>query len=86
MKCARNSWRCTGLQAADVLKTVNAAYHGTVVAELNQSDRSVPIVVRVAGVDGYAAGACAIWCCAAAGRAGAAVVGGGRWTWCPRAA
>ncbi|MFI4868409.1 MAG: efflux RND transporter permease subunit [Steroidobacterales bacterium] len=41
-----------GLQAADVLRTVNAAFHGTVVAELNQSDRSVPIVVRVAGVDG----------------------------------
>jgi CzcA family heavy metal efflux pump len=41
-----------GLAAADVLKTINAAFHGTVVAELNQSDRSVPIVVRVAGVDG----------------------------------
>jgi CzcA family heavy metal efflux pump len=41
-----------GLTAADVLKTVNAAFHGTVAAELNQSDRSVPIVVRVAGVDG----------------------------------
>ncbi|HEY4972678.1 MAG TPA: efflux RND transporter permease subunit, partial [Steroidobacteraceae bacterium] len=39
-----------GLTAADVLKTVNAAVHGSVVAELNQSDRSVPIVVRVAGV------------------------------------
>ena len=41
-----------GLQAADVLKTVNAAFHGSEVSELNQSDRSVPIVVRVAGVDG----------------------------------
>ncbi len=41
-----------GLSAADVLKTVNAAFHGTTIAELNQSDRSVPIVVRVAGVDG----------------------------------
>jgi CzcA family heavy metal efflux pump len=41
-----------GLTAADVLKTINAAFHGSVVAELNQSDRSVPIVVRVAGVDG----------------------------------
>jgi CzcA family heavy metal efflux pump len=41
-----------GLSAADVLKTVNAAFHGTAIAELNQSDRSVPIVVRVAGVDG----------------------------------
>src|ERR1700722_13118422 len=41
-----------GLAAADVLKTINAAFHGSVVADLNQSDRSVPIVVRVAGVDG----------------------------------
>ncbi|HEY3730021.1 MAG TPA: efflux RND transporter permease subunit [Steroidobacteraceae bacterium] len=40
-----------GLQAADVLKTVNAAFHGSEVAQLNQADRSVPIVVRVAGVD-----------------------------------
>ena len=38
-----------GLQAADVLQTVNAAYHGTVAAELAQADRSVPVVVRVAG-------------------------------------
>jgi CzcA family heavy metal efflux pump len=37
-----------GLQAADVLQTVNAAYHGTVAAELNQADRSVPVVVRIA--------------------------------------
>jgi Cu/Ag efflux pump CusA len=41
-----------GLTAAEVLKTVNAAFHGSVVAELNQSDRSVPIVLRLAGVDG----------------------------------
>jgi CzcA family heavy metal efflux pump len=41
-----------GLTAADVLQTINAAFHGSVIAELNQSDRSVPIVVRVAGVDG----------------------------------
>jgi CzcA family heavy metal efflux pump len=41
-----------GLAATDVLKTINAAFHGSVVADLNQSDRSVPIVVRVAGVDG----------------------------------
>src|SRR6202041_2659928 len=40
-----------GLEAADVLKTVNAAFHGSVAAELNQSDRSVPIVVRLAGAD-----------------------------------
>ncbi len=38
-----------GLQAADVLGTLNAAYHGTEVAHLNQSDRSVPVVVRLAG-------------------------------------
>ncbi len=37
-----------GLQAADVLQTINAAYHGSVAAELNQADRSVPVVVRVA--------------------------------------
>ena len=38
-----------GLQAADVLETINAAYHGAVAAELNQADRSIPVVVRVAG-------------------------------------
>ncbi len=37
-----------GLQAADVLQTVNAAYHGSVAAELNQADRSIPVVVRIA--------------------------------------
>jgi CzcA family heavy metal efflux pump len=37
-----------GLQAADVLQTINAAYHGTEVAQLNQSDRSVPVTVRIA--------------------------------------
>jgi CzcA family heavy metal efflux pump len=37
-----------GLQAAEVLGTLNAAYHGTGVAYLNQSDRSVPVVVRLA--------------------------------------
>ncbi len=36
-----------GLQASDVLGTLNAAYHGSVVAQLNQSDRSVPVVVRL---------------------------------------
>ncbi|MFI4980968.1 MAG: efflux RND transporter permease subunit, partial [Nevskiales bacterium] len=40
-----------GLQAADVLQTVNAAYHGTVVAQLNQADRSVPVTVRIAQAD-----------------------------------
>ncbi|HET9329527.1 MAG TPA: efflux RND transporter permease subunit [Steroidobacteraceae bacterium] len=39
-----------GLQAADVLEAVNAAYHGTLVSQLNQSDRSVPVVMRLAGV------------------------------------
>jgi CzcA family heavy metal efflux pump len=38
-----------GLQAADVLQTVNAAYHGTVAAELNQADRSIPVAIRIAG-------------------------------------
>ncbi len=38
-----------GLQAADVLQTVNAAYHGTVAAQLEQADRSVPVAVRIAG-------------------------------------
>ena len=38
-----------GLQAADVLGAVNAAYHGTLVTQLNQSDRSVPVVMRLAG-------------------------------------
>jgi CzcA family heavy metal efflux pump len=38
-----------GLQAADVLATLNAAYHGTGVAQLNLSDRSIPVVVRIAG-------------------------------------
>jgi len=38
-----------GLQAADVLETLNAAYHGTVAAELKQADRSVPVAVRIAG-------------------------------------
>jgi CzcA family heavy metal efflux pump len=36
-----------GLQAADVLQTVNAAYHGSVAAVLNQADRSVPVAVRI---------------------------------------
>jgi CzcA family heavy metal efflux pump len=40
-----------GLQAAEVLQSVNAAFHGTVVAELSQADRSVPIAVRIAPSD-----------------------------------
>jgi CzcA family heavy metal efflux pump len=39
-----------GLQAADVLQTVNAAFHGTVAAQLHQADRSVPVAVRIRGV------------------------------------
>jgi CzcA family heavy metal efflux pump len=48
-----------GLQAADVLQTINAAYHGSLAAELNQADRSVPVVVRIAhaGADPRAVGA-----------------------------
>ena len=38
-----------GLQAADVLESVGAAYQGRVAAELNQADRSVPVVVRISG-------------------------------------
>ncbi len=38
-----------GLQAADVLEAVGAAYHGRPAAELNQADRSVPVVVRLSG-------------------------------------
>src|SRR5580693_1946746 len=38
-----------GVQAADVLETLNAAYHGTVAAELKQADRSVPVAVRISG-------------------------------------
>jgi Cu/Ag efflux pump CusA len=38
-----------GLQPAEVLGSLNAAYHGSTVAQLNQSDRSVPVVVRLAG-------------------------------------
>jgi len=38
-----------GLQAADVLTTVNAAYHGTAAAQLAQADRSIPVAVRIAG-------------------------------------
>jgi CzcA family heavy metal efflux pump len=37
-----------GLLAADVLQTVNVAFHGTVAAELSQADRSVPVAVRFA--------------------------------------
>jgi CzcA family heavy metal efflux pump len=39
-----------GLQPTDVLQAVNAAYHGTVVGQLAESDRSIPVTVRIAGV------------------------------------
>jgi CzcA family heavy metal efflux pump len=45
-----------GLQAAEVLHTVNAAYHGTVVAQLSESDRSVPIALRIADTAATPAG------------------------------
>jgi Cu/Ag efflux pump CusA len=38
-----------GLEASDVLRTVNAAFHGTAVAELTRADRSVPVTVRIGG-------------------------------------
>jgi Cu/Ag efflux pump CusA len=38
-----------GLQPSDVLQTVNAAYHGTIVGQLAQSDRTIPVAVRIAG-------------------------------------
>ena len=38
-----------GLEAEDVLATLNAAYHGTQIAALSESDRSVPVVARLAG-------------------------------------
>jgi len=38
-----------GLQPSDVLQAVNAAYQGTIVGELAQSDRSIPVAVRIAG-------------------------------------
>ncbi len=47
--CGPEQLSLYGLQAADVLGALNAAYHGTEVAQLNQSDRSVPVVVRIAG-------------------------------------
>ncbi len=46
-----------GLQASDVLQTVNAAYHGTEVAQLNQADRSVPVTVRIEHPDSSPQGA-----------------------------
>lgn len=41
-----------GLAATDVLRTIEAAFHGTVAAEMTLTDRSLPVVVRIAGSDG----------------------------------
>jgi len=38
-----------GLVAADVLRTIEAAFHGTVAAQMNLADRSLPVVVRIVG-------------------------------------
>jgi Cu/Ag efflux pump CusA len=47
-----------GLQAADVLDTVNAAFHGSRIAQIHQADRSVPVTLRIAGAgaDPFAVG------------------------------
>lgn len=39
-----------GLQAADVMQAINAAFHGSAAAEINEADRSVPVVVRLTGI------------------------------------
>ncbi len=39
-----------GIQAEDALQVINAAYNGSVASQLNQADRSVPVVVRISGV------------------------------------
>jgi Cu/Ag efflux pump CusA len=41
-----------GLQAADVLGTLNAAYHGMTATELKQADRSIAVAVRISGAGG----------------------------------
>src|SRR6202522_2868072 len=48
-----------GLPAAHVLQTLNRAYYGSAAAQLNQADRSVPVVVRIAdaAADPHAVGA-----------------------------
>ena len=38
-----------GLQPADVLRAVNAAYQGAIVGQLAQPDRTIPVAVRIAG-------------------------------------
>jgi CzcA family heavy metal efflux pump len=39
-----------GLQAGDVLDTINAAFHGSRVAQIQKADRSVPVALRIVGV------------------------------------
>ena len=39
-----------GLQPSDVLQAINAAYSGTIVGQLAQSDRTIPVAVRIAGI------------------------------------
>jgi Cu/Ag efflux pump CusA len=41
-----------GLQAGDVLDAINAAFHGSRVATIQHADRSVPVALRISGVDG----------------------------------
>ena len=75
-----------GLQAADVLAAINAAYHGTVVAQLNQSDRSVPVVAAHRRGRCHAGGRRRAAPARPRRRARAAVAGGDAWVWSPRAA
>src|SRR5689334_17149202 len=48
-----------GLEAGDVLDTINAAFHGSRVAAIQHADRTVPIAIRIAGAinDPHAVGA-----------------------------
>jgi len=39
-----------GLQASEALETLSAAFHGSIVANLAEADRSIPVAVRIAGV------------------------------------
>ena len=38
-----------GLQPSEVLQAINAAYQGSIVGQLAQSDRTIPVAVRIAG-------------------------------------
>lgn len=39
-----------GVQAAEVLETLQAAFHGHVVTQLSEADRSLPLTLRVSGL------------------------------------